>query len=72
MTKAILRKDLREQGETPPYDANGLYLFSAFWDLSYECWQPDIYDDSEYNLILATPQGVVRVKSIDFDFEEEK
>lgn len=72
MTRATLRKDLQKLGLVPPYISESLFLRGDFWDKSYECWQPDIYDDLEYNLILATPQGIVKVKSIDFDFEEEK
>jgi hypothetical protein len=64
-----LEENLRKGAIQPRPEGLG---FLASKDKSYECWQPDIYDDLEYNLILATPQGIVKVKSIDFDFEEEK
>ena len=71
MDRARLRKDLHEEGCIPPYISESIFLRGDFWERSYECWQPEIYDSYEYNLILATSQGIVKVRSIDFEFEED-
>lgn len=35
---------------------------------SYECSQPDILDDEEFNLLIKVNNKVLKVMSIDFDF----
>jgi len=42
------------------------------WTNPHECFQPDTWDDNEFNLIVFLPEigenGYVITKSIDFDF----
>jgi hypothetical protein len=70
MAKAILRKDLIESGERPYYHPCNVKVEDSFWEKSAECWQPKIYEDNEFNLCLASPNGVIRVMSIDFEFQD--
>ena len=64
--RAILRKDILNGEEIPP--SYPMCITSIDWTQSYECWQPDLFDDEEFNLVLATTQGLIRVMSIDFEF----
>ena len=82
MTYAIVRKDLREQGELPPlmsvlgdeldFETN-LYIWLQVNDLSiiFESFQPEAWDNDEYNLMIVDTVGRNwHAKSIDFDFYE--
>lgn len=46
------------------------------WNRSYEFWEPECWNQKglnqgdEPNMILSTPQGVIAVNSLDFEFEE--
>jgi hypothetical protein len=70
MTKAKVRKDLLEQGLTPPTSVG--FLDPLFINSTMTCYQPDELDDVEFNLILVLPnKQVVAAQSIDFEFVDD-
>lgn len=72
MTKAICR-DWRE-GESFPYielnDTESVHYWPCD-DTEYMCFQPDYWDNEEFNVILIFRDRPIRVIGIDFDFIED-
>lgn len=78
MTYARVRQDLIDAGEFPPLQSGSgkeLENVSTFFDSNklYECFQPEVIDHREYNLILVDEDGTIFLSnSIDFDFFNKK
>ena len=73
MTKAYLREDLIQSGSYPPILIGGSFTHLPFkWShMWFECFQPNEWEDREWNTILIHPQfGIFLAKSIDWDFKE--
>lgn len=73
MTRAYVRDDLIEAGEKPAILMGGAYTdFPDEWQgISFECLQPDEWDEREWNLILVHPRfGVFYGQSIDFNYAD--
>lgn len=74
MTRAYIRDQLIERDVSlPVIMIGGSYMeIPLQWALtSFECLQPDAWDEREWNLILVHPVfGVFFGQSIDFDFTE--
>lgn len=73
--RAILRKDLREQGLIPPTNRPNVER-QIDWAKSYECFWPKskFWGDEEFSVLLYINSKIewVRVNSIDFDYFEEE
>lgn len=69
--RAFFRKKLLEQYEEPETTDN-TYLPPGVWEISWQCFQPSVYEGDEFNLVICTSLGVARVRSIDFDFENDE
>lgn len=67
--KAILRKDLREEGLIHPTNRPNVDK-KINWNKAYECFFPKFCEDSEFSVVLWINSKIewVRVASIDFDF----
>ena len=76
INKALLREELRQDNERliDYYLSDHTWskgVPEKYWHEQWECFQPSISDNWEYNLIIAMPCGFVRAKSIDFEFFTE-
>lgn len=73
MTRASIRKQLIEDQSYPVILMGGSYTEcpEEWHNMSFQCMQPDEWDEREWNLILVHPRfGVFFGQSIDWDFTE--
>lgn len=69
--KAKLRINLQNEDLLPTIICS-FKVEKGFWKRKHECWQPYLYEDEEFNLIIAHENGPILANGIDFDFFEEE
>ena len=69
---AIFRPELLKEGLAPPYETFIPFKDEKIdWSIAYECLQPDAWDYEEFStLLLDRHGGLIRVMSIDFEFDD--
>jgi hypothetical protein len=73
--KASVRKDLKENGDMPVILIGGMlsHVRPEWMDMHFECFQPNVWDNNEWNLILMHPvMGIFLGNSIDWDFNQDE
>ena len=71
-TYAFKRTDYDEAPQIQYVDGQDDYLPFEWHEKRFVCWQPDEFDDKQFNLVCIDPNGdIFRAMSIDFDFVGE-